>query len=128
MTTTWTWEISQPSRLLLFALTGAALCVLLIACTNLANLLLARALARRKELAVRTALGAGRERLIRQLVTESMALALLGGLLGIFLAATVLPLLTKLAPSLPVGGTPSIDFRVLSFGIRYRARVASLPE
>jgi predicted permease len=110
-------EISEQRRLLLVALAGAALCVLLIACSNLANLLLARALARQKELAVRTALGAGRERLIRQLVTESMVLALLGGLLGIALADAALPLLTKLVPSLPVSGAPSIDLRVLGFAL-----------
>jgi predicted permease len=108
-------EISEQRRLLLVALAGAALCVLLIACSNLANLLLARALARQKELAVRTALGAGRERLIRQLVTESMVLSILGGLLGIAMAGAALPLLTKLVPSLPLPGTPSIDFRVLAF-------------
>jgi predicted permease len=108
-------ELSQQSRLLLLALSGAALCVLLIACTNLANLLLARALARRKELAVRTALGAGRERLIRQLVTESMFLAMLGGIVGLLVAALALPLLTRLVPSLPIGGAPSIDLRVLGF-------------
>ncbi len=108
-------EISDQRRLLLVALAGAALCVLLIACSNLANLLLARALTRQKELAVRTALGAGRERLIRQLVTESMVLSLLGGLLGIALASAALPLLTKLVPSLPASGVPAIDFRVLGF-------------
>jgi len=108
-------EIPEQRRLLLVALAGAALCVLLITCSNLANLLLARAMARQKELAVRTALGAGRERLIRQLVTESMVLALLGGLLGIALADVALPLLTQLVPSLPVAGAPSIDFRVLGF-------------
>jgi len=108
-------EISEQRRLLLVALAGAALCVLLIACSNLANLLLARSLVRGKELAVRTALGAGRERLIRQLVTESMVLSLLGGVLGVLLATLALPLLTTLVPSLPVSGAPSIDFRVLGF-------------
>jgi predicted permease len=108
-------DISEQRRLLLMALAGAALCVLLIACSNLANLLLARALARQKELAVRTALGAGRERLIRQLVTESMVLAALGGVLGVLLASLALPLLTKLVPSLPLSGAPSIDLRVLAF-------------
>jgi predicted permease len=108
-------ELSQQSRLLLLALAGAALCVLLIACTNLANLLLARALARQKELAVRRALGAGRERLVRQLVTESMVLSALGGLLGVLLADLALPLLSRLVPALPVSGVPSIDLRVLAF-------------
>jgi len=108
-------EISKQSKLLLTALSGAALCVLLIACLNLANLLLARALARQKELSIRTALGAGRERLIRQLVTESLVLALAGGALGTLLASLALPLLTKLVPSVPVSGSPSIDLRVLAF-------------
>jgi predicted permease len=108
-------ELSEQSRLLVLALAGAAICVLLIACTNLANLSLARALTRQKELAVRAALGAGRERLVRQLVTESMILSALGGLLGIFLAQLALPLLSRLAPSLPMAGAPSIDLRVLCF-------------
>jgi putative ABC transport system permease protein len=110
-------EISQRSRLLLMALMGAAACVLLIACANLANLLLARALARRRELAVRAAIGAGRERLVRQLMTESLLLAVAGGGLGIAIAVVSVPLLSQLIPAgLPMDA-PSIDLRVLGFAI-----------
>jgi len=109
-------EISQQSRMLLLGLSGAALCVLLIACTNLANLLLARALARQRELAVRTAMGAGRERLTRQLLTESLMLAVAGGLVGLLVGDAALPLLARLAPnSLPLSQAPTIDLRVLIF-------------
>jgi predicted permease len=108
-------DLSEQSRLLLVALAGTSLCVLLIACTNLANLLFARALARQKELAVRSALGAGSDRLIRQLVTESVVLSVLGGLLGVLFADLALPLLARLVPALPVSGAPSIDLRVLVF-------------
>ena len=109
-------EINDRTRLLLIALLGAALCVLLIGCTNLANLLLARALVRRKELAVRTALGAGRERLVRQLLTESLVLAISGGAAGVLVATQAVPLLSKLVPNtLPIAEAPSIDLRVLGF-------------
>jgi predicted permease len=107
-------QMSERSRLLVLALCGAALCILLLACANLASLLLARATYRGRELAVRAALGAGRERLVRQLVTESLGLAFLGGIVGVALAVAGVPLLARLVPdSLPVTGEPSVDLRVL---------------
>ena len=109
-------ELPQQSRLLLLTLCGAALCILLIACSNLANLLLARTLARQKELALRTALGAGRDRLVRQLLTESVLLAAMGGGLGLLVAVMAVPLLARLVPdALPIGQAPSLDVRVLLF-------------
>jgi putative ABC transport system permease protein len=109
-------ELSQQSRLLLIALSAAALSVLLIACANIANLLLVRALGRRRELAVRTAIGAGRERLIRQLVTESLLLALAGGIVGMLLAGLAMPLLSTLVPaSFPSADMPSMDIRTMAF-------------
>jgi predicted permease len=107
-------NMSPRYRVLLLGLCGATLCMLLLTCANLANLLLARAGARERELAVRAALGAGTERLVRQIVTESMTLLLAGGALGVALAAAAVPLLALLVPStLPVASQPSVDLRVL---------------
>ena len=115
-------KLGPRARVLVLALCGAALCILLLACANLASLLIARATSRARELAVRAALGAGPERLVRQLITESMGLALIGGLVGIGAAIAGLPLLSRLVPnSLPIAALPTIDARVLALAVAFVA-------
>jgi putative ABC transport system permease protein len=97
---------------------GAVLLTLVLACVNVANLVLARSSRRARELAVRTALGAGRARLARQLFTESIALSLAGGVLGVALAASgVRALVSLIGPWLPAVGDVRVDAAVLAFAL-----------
>ncbi len=109
-----TGEVKKP----ILALLGAVALLLLIACANVANLLLARGATREKEIAIRSALGAGRARIIRQLLVESLLLASLGGALGFLLSYWMVDLLVNFSPS----GTPRldeivVDRRVLGFSL-----------
>ena len=100
----------------LLVLLAAAGCVLLIACANVANLLLAKVAARQREMAIRTAIGAKRSRLIRQMVTESLLLAIVGGALGLLFASLSMRVLVALIPTgLPGSSDLSIDGRLLVF-------------
>ncbi|MCA1633578.1 MAG: ABC transporter permease [Acidobacteria bacterium] len=106
------------ARTPLLILVGVVAFVLLIACFNIVNLLLSRSIARRKEITLRVALGATTQRIIRQLLTESLLLAMVGCVLGVLLSFWGLPLLLALSPSdLPLLGRARIDFNVLLFAL-----------
>jgi putative ABC transport system permease protein len=105
------YTVGAASRSLLI-LAGAAGCVLLIACANVGGLLTARALARRKEVSLRTALGASRSRILRQLLTESVLLSLLGGIAGVIVAEFTIPALLSLT-TLPRAADIALDMRML---------------
>ena len=111
-------EVSSQSRLLLITLCGAALCMLIITCANLANLLLVRSLARQKELSIRISLGANRRYIVRQLLSESVLLGIVGGAMAVGVAFAALPLLSRLVPhALPIEEIPPLDIRMLLFAL-----------
>ena len=109
-------DMVQEIRPALLVLQACVLMIVLIACANVANLLLARSAARRREVAIRQALGAGRGRLARQMLTESFLLAVMGGAAGILVASWCVPVLERLgAKTIPELAQVNIDWRVTAF-------------
>ena len=108
-------QLVGGSRTTLLVLLGAVVFVMLIACANVANLLLARARTRQKEIAIRAALGAGRQRLIRQLLTESVLLSILGGVLGLLFGTWGIHAILRFAPHVARLNQVALDLRVLAF-------------
>lgn len=117
-------DVVAHRRPLLLALLAGVGLVLLIACVNIANLSLARLGSRRREIAVRAALGAGSGRLARQLMTESGVLAAAGGVGGLVLAVWAVPVLLRYAPDLPRMGNIGVDVSVLAFAVGVVAAAA----
>src|SRR5579863_8109140 len=118
-------SLTSSARLPLLVLLGAVGFLLLIACANVANLQLAQATARVRELAIRAALGAGRNRLLRQFLTEALLLSLAGGTLGIFVAVWGMDALLAIAPkNLPRMESVAINLPVLLFSLAVSVAVA----
>ncbi len=117
-------DLTRDVKPALLAILGAVILLVAIACVNVTNLLLARGAQRRGEVALRLALGAGRHRLIRQFLTESLLLALIGGTLGVAVAAVGVRALVALSPpELPRAGAIGLDLGVLGFAVGITAAI-----